>query len=109
LKDAHDFRHVPVARGFLARLLGLIGKRELFLLIPRCTAVHTFFMRSAIDLVWVDERSVITGIKRHAGPWRVFFGPRGTHSVLELPPGHAARSVMVAGDRVTLAQPAKRT
>jgi uncharacterized membrane protein (UPF0127 family) len=105
LTDAHDFRNVPVAGGFVARLLGLVGKRELFLFIPRCTAVHTLFMRGAIDLVWVDERSSVTGIKRHAGPWRVFFGPRGTRSVLELPPGHAARIGMAAGDRVMLRQP----
>ena len=100
----HDFRHVPVALSPFARVRGLIGRRELFLFIPRCAAVHTWFMRDAIDLVFLDERAVVVAI-RSAAPWRLFFGPHGTHSVLELPPGHAAGIALSEGEQVTVAWP----
>ena len=51
---------VPVAVGLRARLLGLAGlEREQAgpgLLIPRCSSVHTFGMRFALDLVFLDRR-----------------------------------------------------
>ena len=100
-----DFRHVPVARGYLSRIRGLIGSHALFLYIPRCAAVHTCFMRSAIDLVFLDEGGVILALRHFARPWRIFVGPRGTCSVLELPPGHAATCGLGVGDRIAVNQP----
>ena len=50
---------VPVATGFRSRLLGLaLLDRERAgpgLLIPRCRSVHTFGMRFAVDLVFLDS------------------------------------------------------
>jgi len=50
---------VPVASSFRARLLGLahLGREEAGsgLLIPRCRSVHTFGMRFALDVVFLDE------------------------------------------------------
>jgi uncharacterized protein len=93
----HDYRHAPVARTFFQRLIGLMGRRDrLFLFIPRCAAVHTWFMRSPIDIAFLDEKSVVLRVEHEAGPWRVFSGPKGTRSVLELPPGGA----VAAGDGV---------
>ena len=84
----HDYRHVPAARTFFQRLIGLMGRRDrLFLFIPRCSAVHTWFMRSPIDIAFLDEKSIVLRIEHEARPWRVFSGPKGTRSVLELPPG----------------------
>ncbi|MGZ5475764.1 MAG: DUF192 domain-containing protein [Thermoanaerobaculia bacterium] len=93
----HDYRHVPVARTFFQRLVGLMGRRgRLFLFIPRCSAVHTWFMRSPIDIAFLDEKSVVLWVEHEAGPWLVFSGPKGTRSVLELPPG----STVSAGDAI---------
>jgi uncharacterized membrane protein (UPF0127 family) len=71
-------------------MIGLIGAKELFLLIPRCRAVHTWFMRAPIDLVFLDEHNAVLSVIASARPWRVYVGPRGTESVLELPAGYAA-------------------
>lgn len=101
----HDFTHVPVARSFMSRLIGVIGKREYVLFIPRCTSIHTCLLREAIDVVFLDERSIVAGIRPHARPWRVVFGPRGTHSVLELPADHAAKSALHVGDEVAVSWP----
>ena len=52
-------RRVPVAVTLLSRLLGLAllrpGRAGEGLLIPRCRSVHTFGMRFAIDLVFLDR------------------------------------------------------
>jgi uncharacterized membrane protein (UPF0127 family) len=102
LSDAHDLRHVPVARSIVRRMVGLIGARNLFLFIPRCRAVHTFFMRSPIDVVFLDHRGVVLAVTSRARPWRVLIGPRAAASVLELPPGHAAHISLAVGDAMLL-------
>ncbi len=81
---------VPVAAGFRCRLLGLAGlDREAAgagLLIPRCASVHTFGMRFALDLVFLDRRQRPLAVRRAVPPGRVVW-KRGAVAVLELPAG----------------------
>jgi uncharacterized membrane protein (UPF0127 family) len=94
-----DFSGIPVARSFQDRLFGLMGKRDdLFLFIPRCRSIHTWFMRSAIDVVFVDEAGVVVSVARRVAPWRMVFGPGNAEAVLELPPDHAR--ALKAGDKL---------
>lgn len=79
---------VPVAAGVRARLLGLAGL-ELDaagpgLLIPRCSSVHTFGMRFALDLVFLDAERRPLAMRRAVPPRRVF-SHRAAAAVLELP------------------------
>ena len=66
---------VAEAATFRARLLGLAFVRELppghALLIPRCRSVHTFGMRFAIDVVFLDERGRVIRVARAVPPRRV--------------------------------------
>ncbi|MEO8035271.1 MAG: DUF192 domain-containing protein [Acidobacteriota bacterium] len=101
----HDFRHVPVAHSLVSRTFGLIGRGDhsrLFLLIPDCSSVHTWFMRSAIDVVFIDAQGTVAEIRPEARPFRILVGPSSAIDVLELPPGHAEVLSMRVGDRVTL-------
>jgi uncharacterized membrane protein (UPF0127 family) len=79
---------VPVAAGLRARLLGLAAlDREVAgsgLLIPRCSSVHTFGMRFALDIVFLDERWRPLAARRAVPPRRVF-SERAAAAVLELP------------------------
>ena len=81
-------RRVPVAHSPLARLLGLaMLERERAgagLLIPSCRSVHTFGMRFALDVVFLDEELRPLAV-RTAMPPRRFAGLRGARAVLELP------------------------
>ena len=65
-----------VARTIFARMRGLIGKADLEpgtgLLIPRCRAIHTFFMRFAIDAVFMDAKGNVVKTIRNIPPWRPF-------------------------------------
>jgi uncharacterized protein len=83
----HD-RQVPVATGFRARTLGLSlldrADAGAGLLIPRCASVHTFGMRFALDLHFLDADGAVLG-SHLAVPPRRFVAHRGATAVLEIP------------------------
>ena len=78
---------IAVASGFRERLIGLAWRRvprAEALLFPRCRSVHTFGMRFALDLVWVDVFGHIVRVDRAVRPWRVR-ACRAAAAVVELP------------------------
>ena len=81
-------REVPVAIGPQARLLGLAGlgpaQAGPGLLLPRCASVHTFGMRFALDLVFLDDAGSVLAVRRGV-PARRLAWRRGADAVLELP------------------------
>lgn len=81
-----------VVRTFAERAKGLIGRRALApgegLLILRCNAIHTCFMRFAIDAVFLDREDRVVRVVRNVRPWRLFvFGGWRATKVLELAAG----------------------
>jgi len=78
---------VRCARDPLARLLGLAGLRSLpphvGLLLPRTRSVHTFGMRFALDLIWLDGEGRVIRMDRGVPPGRVR-GCRAARAVVEL-------------------------
>lgn len=100
--NIHGLR-VRVACSFASRLVGLLGRRalapdEALLLVP-CSNVHTFFMRFAIDVVFVDRYGVVLAIVPQLEPWRVA-AARGAYGCLELAPGIAACIGLAAGQQI---------
>lgn len=91
------------ARGFLARLRGLIGRPAPNpgegLWIDPCAAVHTFGVREALDLVFVSACMVVQRVEAAVPPRRVRIGP-GARAVLELRAGEAHRIGLRAGLRL---------
>jgi uncharacterized protein len=79
---------VPVASGPLSRLLGLAllsrHRAGPGLLLPRCRSVHTFGMRFALDLLFLDPDGRVIELRRAVPPGRVMRCP-GAMAVLELP------------------------
>ena len=79
---------VPMAQGLRARLLGLAFlRRERAgpgLLIPRCGSIHTFGMRFALDVVFLDDEGRALRELRGVARFRVV-SCRGAASVLETP------------------------
>jgi uncharacterized protein len=79
---------VPVAEGFRTRLRGLAFRDRdeagPGLLIPRCASVHTFGMRFALDVYFLDASGRILSGRRDVPPRRVLW-QRGASAVLEIP------------------------
>ncbi len=91
---------VTLATTPLARLRGLIGRREPRpLLLAPARSVHTCFMRFPIDVVFLDADLRVLRVARELPPWRLA-SARGARAVLELPAGAAAG--LKAGGRLAL-------
>jgi len=84
--------HIETATTRAARLRGLTGRAALGdaegLRIPRCRSVHTFGMRFALDLVWLDRRGEVVRVDRGVPPRRVRSCLRA-RSVVEVGAGRA--------------------
>lgn len=81
------------ARSIPARARGLIGSRldplEGLILQPG-NQVHTFFMSTAIDVVFCDQDWRVLHVVPQMPPWRITQWVRGARYVIELPPGAAS-------------------
>jgi uncharacterized membrane protein (UPF0127 family) len=79
---------VPVADGFRLRLRGLAWRWRSEagpgLLIPRCASVHTFGMRFALDVYFLDRSGRVLAVRRRVPPRRILWC-RGAAAVLEVP------------------------
>ena len=82
--------YMEVADSGAKRNKGLLGRESLFpgegLWIIPCEAVHTFWMRFPIDLVYLDSKKRIRKLRGEVRPWRLS-ACISAHSVLELPSG----------------------
>ena len=103
---------VVVAETFGSRLWGLAGLGDdqvVPLLFPRCRSLHTFGMRLALDIVWLDPTrgGEVVSVERAVRPRRLVSGPRRVKGVaaLELPAGDAEALGLVAGGRVEVVRP----
>ena len=83
-------KNVEKADGFSDRLMGLMGRHigpeyEGMILI-NCGSIHTFFMKSVIDAVYLSKGYEVIGFET-IRPWRIGKLIRGTKHVIEMPEG----------------------
>ena len=90
-----------------SRRRGLLGRDELApgsgLVIAPSNAVHTFFMRFPIDVVFLDRQGRIVKMRGDLRAHRLAACLRG-FAVLELPAGTIARTGLVRGDLLTISR-----
>ena len=96
--------HIAFAESWCARARGLLGTTELprghgLCLVP-CRAVHTFFMRYALDLVFLDAEWRVVSVEWDVRPWRMAQGGRRARAVVEVSSGWLAREALTAGDKI---------
>ncbi len=96
--------HCLVARSIVDRTVGLLGRSDLpageGLWIERSPSIHMFFMRFAIDAVFVDGDDRVVRVVAGLRPWRIVAWVRGARDCLELPAGSADQSGTLAGDEL---------
>lgn len=97
--------HVEVAVSRKTRRKGLLG-RTVFapasaMVLAPCAAIHTMFMRFAIDVIFVDEDGRALRIVQALRPWRIAVAPFA-HAVIELPANVVRGYRVSVGDRLYL-------
>ena len=104
-RDSQIADRVLLADDGRSRRKGLLGrdgldKGEGLWIIP-CEAVHTFWMRFAIDLIYLDREYRVLKIRSAVPPWRLSACLRA-HSVIELAPGTINEKQVRRGDRLAM-------
>jgi len=94
------------------RRRGLLGREAMepdsALVITRCAAVHTFWMRFPIDVVFVDSSGTVKKIVEELAPWRMA-GALFASTAVEFPAGTLKQGALQVGDRLYLtAEPGRR-
>lgn len=94
------FTPVHSAESFSHRLFGLMGQKSIRygLYFKGSNWIHTLFMKSAIDVVYLNKSGTVTRVAHQMKPWSL--GPIvfSARSVLELPPGRAQEVQLQPGD-----------
>ena len=105
-RDSVVGERVTVATSSRDRTVGLLGTAALppggGLWIERSPSIHMFFMRYAIDAVFVSKAGRVTKIATNLRPWRVVWWAAGARDCLELPVGAVAASGTRVGDELVL-------
>lgn len=88
------------------RMLGLLGRQSLpkgeALIIRPCNSIHTFFMRFAIDLVFVSKDNEVVKVISNIPPFRFSSLCLKSALVIELPAGTILSSNTTPGDIVDI-------
>ena len=83
-------------KGLLTRENLAVGE---WLWIAPCEAVHSFFMKFAIDVIYLDRKQRVRKVIRNLVSWRVS-GCVTAHSALKLPAGIVDESQTQPGDQL---------
>jgi uncharacterized membrane protein (UPF0127 family) len=85
------------------RMKGLLGRKQLpageGILIRPTSAIHTWFMRFPIDVVFLDSELRVLDVASELKPWRAA-ARRRARAVLELAAGECSRRGLQPGDRL---------
>lgn len=97
--------HVVMADRFIARLTGLMAKKEISsenaLILRPCSQVHTFFMRFNIDILFLNRDFRVKHVIENMRPWKISRLVWGARCVVELP-GGTLRNRVLPGDTLKL-------
>jgi uncharacterized protein len=95
--------HLLTAFDSTSRRQGLLGRDGLpdgsALIIAPSNAVHTFFMRFPIDILFVRRDGNVIKMRSAVRPWRIA-GSLRAFAVIELAAGSLAQSQTTPGDRL---------
>lgn len=99
-----------VANTAWSRMVGLLLHKSLGqgqgLWLEPGNSIHSFFMRFAIDAVFIDKKGKVLRIYENFKPWRLSWIHWQARSVLELATGEAARLGIRQGEVLRLCKEA---
>jgi uncharacterized membrane protein (UPF0127 family) len=92
------FDSVTRRKGLLGRLF--LPEKSALLIAP-CNAIHTWFMRFAIDVAFVAPDGRVVQVRAALPSWRIAWALRA-YAVIELPAGALADSSTLPGDLLVI-------
>jgi len=96
--------NLVLANTALKRLRGLMGRKGLSvneaLWLRPCNSIHTFWMRFAIDVLFLDRQLRIVKLVENLRPFRLTLPATRAASVIELPAHAIARHHLRLGDEL---------
>ncbi|MGE0267828.1 MAG: DUF192 domain-containing protein [Candidatus Omnitrophota bacterium] len=93
-----------IADTFLSRMIGLLKHEQLLnneaLVITRCNSIHMFFMKFAIDVIFVNNSKKVVGLIKNIKPNQMSRIYWNASVAIELPVGAISISKSELGDKI---------
>ncbi len=97
-------QQAQIASSLGQRMKGLLGKDSLAaneaLVLKPCSSIHTFFMRFAIDVLFLDKNMRIIRLLENIPPNRLSPVIWASRMAIELPAGKIGQTNTQSGDRI---------
>jgi uncharacterized protein len=107
-RQAYLARHLRIADSHWSRFCGLMGTDSgsfpagQGLWIVPSHGVHTFAMRFAIDVIYLDRENVVVHLEEDLRPWRLAPVRLRATSILELPGNTLSSTRTAIGDEIEI-------
>ena len=104
--EKRKITNIKIANNFWTRFMGLMGKSPKQienmggLLIKPCSQFHMFFMKTPIDVIYLNKNNEIIKIDSEVPTGICCKKVKGSKSVLELPSGYATKLGFNSKDRL---------
>ncbi len=80
---------IKVADTFIKKLKGLMFVKNFdYILKFKCNGIHTFFMKTNIDVILTDKKNKILHIYRNLKPWKIILPKKNVVFTYEMPTGY---------------------
>jgi uncharacterized membrane protein (UPF0127 family) len=93
-----------LADTILSRLIGLLSRNSLSseeaLVITQCRSIHMFFMRFAIDVIFIDKENRAVGLVKRIKPFCLSPYFLRARAAIELPEGVIEKTRTSLGDEI---------
>ncbi len=103
-KDTTIATDAKTADTFITRMVGLLKHEKLDrgegLLITHCNSLHMFFMKFAIDVIFIDKSNQVVGVVENIKPSRLSKVYWKAASAIEVPIGVIGDSKTSVGDTI---------
>jgi len=95
-----------IADSFMSRMVGLLNKKSLengeALIITKCQSIHMFFMKFAIDVIFIDKNDCVVGLVANINPNRLSPIFLNSKCAIETPAGVITQSGTSIGDQIRI-------
>jgi uncharacterized membrane protein (UPF0127 family) len=100
--------NLEIANNPGARFLGLMGRKKLAnntgLLLSPCNSIHMFFMKFALDVVFLNKDGKVLKVIRNLKPWRISPVVFGSKMVIEMPSGTIPENLSLEDKTLSLVE-----